>query len=94
MYEGTYVCEVSAEAPFPTDFAVANMSVAILPSRDPIIEGVLPSYGIGDFLEANCTSPPSFPVSELTFFLNGRKVRNVHKIVWKCLIEPKWTWVF
>ena len=74
-YEGTYLCEVSTEKTFQTDYAVANVSVAILPQNEPVLEGVQPYYQVGEQLEAICTSGPSLPPAELTFYLNKEKVR-------------------
>jgi hypothetical protein len=74
-YEGTYLCEVSTEKPFLTDFAVANVSVAILPKSNPILEGLAHNYQVGEQLDAVCTSAPSLPPAELTFYLNGERVR-------------------
>ncbi|CAB0038813.1 unnamed protein product [Trichogramma brassicae] len=73
-YEGTYVCEVSTERPFLTDYGVANVSAAILPKANPVLEGLRHNYQVGEFLELACTSAPSLPPAELSFYLNGRKV--------------------
>ena len=75
-YEGTYLCEVSGEAPFPTDYAVVNITVAILPQNGPFLKGIKENYQVGDYLEADCISGISFPASELQFFINGEKVLN------------------
>uniref|UniRef100_A0ABD2XME2 Ig-like domain-containing protein n=2 Tax=Trichogramma kaykai TaxID=54128 RepID=A0ABD2XME2_9HYME len=73
-YEGTYVCEVSTERPFLTDYGVANVSAAILPKANPVLEGLRHNYQVGEFLELACTSAPSLPPAELSFYLNGRKM--------------------
>ncbi|XP_014222586.1 uncharacterized protein LOC106649624 [Trichogramma pretiosum] len=73
-YEGTYVCEVSTERPFLTDYGVANVSAAILPKVNPVLEGLRHNYQVGEFLELACTSAPSLPPAELSFYLNGRKI--------------------
>lgn len=72
---GIYGCEVSSEAPnFLTDYGEANMSVAVLPKGPPVLEGMRPSYEVGEILEAECTSGLSYPPAILTFTLNDKKV--------------------
>ena len=56
------------------DYAGTNISVAILPQTGPVLEGIRQNYQIGDNLEADCVSAPSYPASELHFFINGQKV--------------------
>ncbi|KAH0953920.1 hypothetical protein HN011_004319 [Eciton burchellii] len=74
---GSYGCEVSSEGPnFQTDYRVANMSVAVPPKGPPILDGVRPSYGTGEILEAECTSDLSYPPAVLTFILNGKEVNR------------------
>ncbi|XP_011264837.1 uncharacterized protein LOC105256539 [Camponotus floridanus] len=73
---GSYGCEVSSEAPnFETDYREANMSVAIPPRDPPTLEGIRPSYKIGDILEAECMAS-SYPPAVLTFILNGKEVNR------------------
>ncbi|KYN21112.1 hypothetical protein ALC57_06504, partial [Trachymyrmex cornetzi] len=74
---GSYGCEVSSEAPsFETDYREANMSVAVPPQSSPILEGMRPSYEIGEILQAECTSGLSYPPAVLTFILNGKEVNR------------------
>ncbi|XP_011883241.1 PREDICTED: uncharacterized protein LOC105570558 [Vollenhovia emeryi] len=74
---GSYGCEVSSESPsFETDYREANMSVAVPPNSAPILEGVRPSYEIGEILQAECTSGLSFPPAVLTFILNDKEVNR------------------
>ncbi|XP_025156392.1 uncharacterized protein LOC105190036 isoform X2 [Harpegnathos saltator] len=74
---GTYGCEVSSEAPsFLTAYNEANMSVAVPPKAAPALEGVRPSYEVGEILEAECTSGLSYPPAVLTFILNGKEVNR------------------
>ncbi|XP_050451644.1 uncharacterized protein LOC126851578 [Cataglyphis hispanica] len=78
---GSYGCEVSSEGPnFETDYREANMSVAIPPKKPPILDGMRPSYKIGDILEAECTSELSYPPAVLTFILNGKEVNKASLI--------------
>lgn len=44
------------------------------PNQDPIITGLMQSYAIGDYIDANCTSDQSNPPSDLTWYINERKV--------------------
>ncbi|PSN39685.1 hypothetical protein C0J52_22262 [Blattella germanica] len=44
------------------------------PTENPMIEGVLASYNVGDYVSANCTSGKSRPVAALTWHINGFKV--------------------
>ncbi|XP_068084816.1 uncharacterized protein [Anabrus simplex] len=71
---GMYRCEVSTEAPnFQTVYMNRNMTVIALPRREPMIEGVLSTYTIGDSVRALCTSDKSNPPSQLSWFINGVK---------------------
>ncbi|GLH14465.1 Uncharacterized protein GBIM_18862 [Gryllus bimaculatus] len=45
-----------------------------LPQHDPMIEGVLSTYSIGDTVRANCTSAKSNPAATLEWFINGINV--------------------
>ncbi|XP_024867816.1 uncharacterized protein LOC112452043 [Temnothorax curvispinosus] len=74
---GSYGCEVSSEAPsFETDYREANMSVAVPPKSAPVLEGVRPSYEVGEILQAECTSGLSYPPAVLTFILNDKEVNR------------------
>lgn len=74
---GSYGCEVSSEAPsFETDYREANMSVAVPPKSAPVLEGLRPSYKIGEILQAECTSGLSYPPAVLTFILNDEEVNR------------------
>ncbi|KAJ8877977.1 hypothetical protein PR048_022440 [Dryococelus australis] len=50
------------------------LCVAALPNADPVIEGVQPSYSVGEYISANCTSPRSYPPAEIAWFINGVKM--------------------
>ncbi|XP_067006861.1 synaptogenesis protein syg-1 [Anabrus simplex] len=68
---GVYRCEVSTEAPnFQTVFKNSNMTVIALPLKEPVIEGALSSYSIGDRVQVLCISDRSNPPSELAWFIN------------------------
>lgn len=40
-----------------------------------------PQYSLGDKLRANCSSPPSNPPANITWFINDKEVGLFHKIV-------------
>jgi hypothetical protein len=50
------------------------LSFSAFPTEDPMIEGVMSTYSVGDYLSANCTSGKSYPPAVLSWTLNGRKV--------------------
>jgi len=47
-----------------------------LPDDEPRITGVEESYGVGDRVEAICTSWQSNPPANLTWFINAEPVRQ------------------
>lgn len=49
---------------FPTAF----------PEDGPRIEGLRQMYGVGDYLEANCTAKMTFPAAEVTWYINNLEV--------------------
>ncbi|CAL7938791.1 unnamed protein product [Xylocopa violacea] len=74
---GSYLCEVSLEGPsFATVYAGANMIVAVPPKELPKLQGLQPSYDIGNVLRVECTSSPSYPPAQLIFIFNGNEVHN------------------
>lgn len=76
---GKFQCEASADAPlFHTETSTAEMLVAELPAHKPIItvHGSQPGVSkkviaIGELLEANCVSGPSYPPVNFTWIING-----------------------
>jgi hypothetical protein len=52
-------------------------SFSAFPTEDPMIEGVLSAYAIGDYVTANCTSGKSSPTAVLAWQINGAQVSNV-----------------
>lgn len=74
---GKYRCEVSSDAPnFYTHIASGYMYVISVPEGKPMMAIEKDSHEIGYPLRGNCTSPPSYPPMNLTWFLNGRKVNE------------------
>ncbi len=56
--------------------------VEALPRGGPHIQGYSPgtSARIGDNIMLNCTSLKSKPAAKLEFFINGKKVSDVHQV--------------
>jgi hypothetical protein len=48
--------------------------LSAFPADDPMIEGILSAYSIGDYVTANCTSGKSNPPASLAWQINGVKV--------------------
>ncbi|KAF7279289.1 hypothetical protein GWI33_007422 [Rhynchophorus ferrugineus] len=72
---GAYRCEVSSEAPaFRLASQTHNVTVAALPEKAPIMEGLSGSYTLGDTLSATCTSDFGDPKPTLTFYINKKPV--------------------
>ena len=77
MSTGRYRCEVSTEAPmFSTESKYGDLLVVILPSKPPVIMGGETEYSPGDFVHLNCSSFDSKPAADLTWKINGEKVRS------------------
>ncbi|XP_046388693.1 uncharacterized protein LOC124157742 [Ischnura elegans] len=83
---GNYRCEVSTEAPdFKTVLRSKHMTVWAPPRNDPAVEGVKPSYAVGEDVIGNCTSSSSYPAAKLLWYLNGKTVNGslvVHYAPW------------
>ncbi|XP_074033989.1 uncharacterized protein [Leptinotarsa decemlineata] len=72
---GRYKCEVSSDAPnFYTQMQSGYMYVIDVPERDPVL--TIEKETLGYALKGNCTAPPSYPPVNLTWFLNGRQVKD------------------
>jgi len=75
--EGTYLCEVSGEAPlFQTAKNQNFLNVVDLPDEGPIIHGSQPRYNTGDILSANCSSSNSLPAAKLLWYINGEEATH------------------
>lgn len=71
---GSYRCEVSTDGPsFETVVRNGNMTVMVYPEEDPLIEGIQQWYSVGDYITGNCTSSKSYPVAELSWYINNKK---------------------
>ncbi|XP_022248835.1 uncharacterized protein LOC106465265 [Limulus polyphemus] len=69
--EGTYRCEVSAEAPsFQTERAERELQVYVLPKGGPRIIGTKFQYQIGDEVNITCHAAPSKPAAILKWHIN------------------------
>ncbi|XP_026750925.2 uncharacterized protein LOC113511500 [Galleria mellonella] len=72
---GEYQCEVSADAPlFHTDIKAAEMVVVEPPLISPNVTSDRMSYVGGDHIRANCSSPPSLPAANITWYVNEQMV--------------------
>ncbi|XP_063866373.1 uncharacterized protein LOC135103706 [Scylla paramamosain] len=68
---GKYKCEVSAEAPsFHTDSGTGQLLVVHIPEKNPDITGIRSKYQVGDVVQVNCTSSPSWPAAALLWYIN------------------------
>lgn len=68
---GMYLCEVSTEAPFFHTVSGYGILTVIGGLR---ISGLRGLYMVGDMVEANCTSPPSKPVTHITWYMNDKQM--------------------
>jgi hypothetical protein len=48
---------------------------ADLPEGDPSLLAEKLKYSLGEKIRANCTSRPSYPAANLTWFVNGQQVK-------------------
>ncbi|XP_054152939.1 uncharacterized protein LOC128951708 isoform X2 [Oppia nitens] len=71
--DGTYRCEVSAEAPsFQTVRKEKELKVYSLPKEGPTITGIkAQQYGIGDLVNVTCRAGPSKPQPTLSWLINS-----------------------
>lgn len=79
--DGKYRCEVSADAPtFHTQIVAAWMHVVRTMDGKPELHLEKPQYSLGEKLRANCSSPPSNPPANITWFINDKGLGNGHMI--------------
>ncbi|XP_011703414.1 PREDICTED: uncharacterized protein LOC105459247, partial [Wasmannia auropunctata] len=77
---GTFICEVTADAPtFSTASGSKNLTVVFLPREEPVIVSERDRYDPGDMLRANCSVPPSKPPVHLLFTLNSMPVSDAYR---------------
>lgn len=83
---GAYSCEVIADQTFHTLIETKHMLVIDLPDKKPSITGLPNSMkaGVGDGVDATCTSWQSNPPANLSWFINGEpasdKYLNRHTV--------------
>ncbi|XP_064116611.1 uncharacterized protein LOC135222455 [Macrobrachium nipponense] len=70
---GTIRCEVLVVPKFEQATMETNFTVIAQPDRGPSITGRQGPYQVGDLLLLNCSSPPSFPPTTLSWDIDGRK---------------------
>ncbi|XP_065351107.1 uncharacterized protein LOC135946710 [Cloeon dipterum] len=74
---GRYRCEVSADAPtFHTAMVARWMHVVEFPEGRPELSPEKRRYAVGEVLRANCTTAPSTPPANVTWWLNGQRVNE------------------
>ncbi|KAG1651589.1 Cell adhesion molecule 1 [Nymphon striatum] len=74
---GDYKCLVSEEKPFfRTKYMVKTLIVYDLPTKPPEIYTSKNRFKAGDEVNFNCTSQPSYPVTDLKWFLNNKQIRE------------------
>ncbi|XP_068244013.1 uncharacterized protein [Palaemon carinicauda] len=70
---GTIRCEVLVFPKYEQATKEANFTVIAQPVRGPSITGHQGPYQVGDLLLLNCSSPPSYPPTTLSWDIDGRK---------------------
>jgi len=81
---GTYMCEVSSEAPrFKTVEASTDLTVIHPPPSPPHLTKPVPGgrYRVGDMFELNCSSPASSPPAKLRYFINNQMDDGSHTVM-------------
>lgn len=74
---GQFQCEVSEDAPlFHTDIRSSRMQVIELPNEDPKMTFEKKALTSTDTLKTTCTVGTSFPAANITWFVNGKRVRS------------------
>ncbi|XP_075216306.1 uncharacterized protein LOC142321793 [Lycorma delicatula] len=72
---GRYLCEVSADAPsFHTHLVSAHMNVIPALNGSPELTMEKGRYALGDVIRGNCSSPPSKPAANVTWYINEEKI--------------------
>ncbi|CAG9764216.1 unnamed protein product [Ceutorhynchus assimilis] len=85
---GRYKCEVSSDAPnFDTKFNSGYMYVVDAPLDDPSLLIEKNYVDIGDFISGNCTTLPSYPATNVSWYLNG--IRIPESFSRKLEVEPE-----
>lgn len=76
-----FECEVSEDAPyFHTANKAASMRVIDLPKQHPQLKIDKKMLNVGDNLNAVCTVGASLPPSNITWYMNGRRVSGIRNI--------------
>ncbi|XP_073984408.1 uncharacterized protein isoform X2 [Rhodnius prolixus] len=74
---GFYGCEVSADAPlFHTGIMSAPVIVTEEPASLPDLSVEKGKYSLGEKIRANCTSQGGYPPANLTWYINGKEVKE------------------
>ncbi|XP_050308678.1 uncharacterized protein LOC126745041 [Anthonomus grandis grandis] len=74
---GKYRCEVSSDAPsFDTKSNGGSLYVIDPPLDDPWLSIDKNYVDIGDIISGNCTSLPSYPATNISWYLNGKRIQD------------------
>ncbi|CAH1129941.1 unnamed protein product [Ceutorhynchus assimilis] len=72
---GRYKCEVSSDAPyFDTKWNSGYIYVIDAPLDDPSLLIEKNYVDVGDFITGNCTTLPSYPATNVSWYLNGKRI--------------------
>ena len=75
--QGTFTCQVTTAAPpFHTGQDSHFVTVSILPESPPILKGLESHYTLGSFVNLTCQSISSVPPANISWTVNGRKVKR------------------
>uniref|UniRef100_A0AAR5PYJ6 Ig-like domain-containing protein n=2 Tax=Dendroctonus ponderosae TaxID=77166 RepID=A0AAR5PYJ6_DENPD len=85
---GKYNCEVSSDFPsFDTKVGSAFIYVVDPPEEDPLLVIDKHLVDMGDYIKANCSTYPSHPASNISWYLNGKNV--LPRFVKKLEVTPE-----
>lgn len=75
--EGSFRCEASNDGPtFQTVDGVKELKIYELPENNLTIYGLLPSYDVGDVINATCEAGPSKPAAKLTWLIDDEPITS------------------
>ena len=63
---------------FATDSAYGDLLVVVVPQEGPKLIGARSRYFLGENISINCTSSPTLPPANLTFYINQKLVSIIN----------------
>lgn len=76
---GEYRCDVTGEGPlFRKDSAKKNITVDLIPEKEPEVTGLQDYYDVGSPVLLNCTSTGARPASRVQWFVNNMQAPKYH----------------